>query len=70
MLPSRIPPTGPVDTSPQLPLEMAHSGQHICGRRHDSGMVCTRELGHPGPHVAHGGIDNPLQTWHDEEIVL
>ena len=36
-----------------------------CGVKHSIGLMCDREIGHPGPHRGyHEPIDEPL-FWHD-----
>jgi len=39
----------------------SQTGQSDCSHRDDfDGYVCTREVGHIGPHVAHGGDDRAI----------
>jgi len=39
-----------------------------CSHEHESGYLCTREPGHSGEHAAHGGFDNQIATWNQDNI--
>jgi len=45
----------------------AQAGADIptCGIKNMYMFYCTREKGHPGPHVAHGGITQVCDVWDD-----
>ena len=35
----------------------------MCGRKHHTGMTCTKRWLHRGPHIAHGDAHQVLATW-------
>lgn len=54
-----------IASSPEQAIPLRpNERQAPCGRTlHSAALVCTREVDHDGPHVAHGFIDGEPVAW-------
>ena len=45
--------------------ELFDESGHYCGVKSSTYCICTRTLGHYGPHVAHAGRGRICEAWYD-----